>query len=188
MMNNPQFLMLKSTILELFKRDFLSNSEVFQIQAFESFSALPAWAKRAQIQKNVKKAFLELFDSAKPLQKATVSDQISHIFSHFFKFRWNILISHLGKIVTKKLKFGQNEKRSYSSREQTSQTSFWPKTRKKAFYSSYVLTEINTFQQIWSNFWDEMQIGRCRIASKSKLIWLKNVVFRSKCSSSLGQT
>ena len=76
MMTNPQFLMLKSAILKLFKLDFLSNSEGFQIQAFELFCALPAWAEHAQTQKNVKKAFLELLDVAKPLQKVAVSGQI----------------------------------------------------------------------------------------------------------------
>ena len=76
MMTNPRFLMLKSAILKLFKRDLLSNSKRFQIQAFEVFCALPAWLEHVQTQKTWKKAFLELLHVAKPLQKVAGLGQI----------------------------------------------------------------------------------------------------------------
>ncbi len=84
-MTNPQFLMLKSAILKLFKRDLLSNSKRFQIQAFEVFCALPAWLERSQTQKTRKTAFLELLDVAKPLQKVAGLAQFGDIFSQFVR-------------------------------------------------------------------------------------------------------
>ena len=84
-MTNPQFLMLKSAILKLFKRDLLSNSKRFQIQAFEVFCALPAWLERSETQKTRKKAFLELLDVAKPLQKVAGLAQFGDIFSQFVR-------------------------------------------------------------------------------------------------------
>ena len=85
-MTNPQFLMLKSAIMQLFKRNLLSNSKRFQIQAFKVFCALPAWLERSQTQKTRKKAFLELLDVAKPLQKVAGLGQFGDIFSPFLRF------------------------------------------------------------------------------------------------------